>query len=115
MYPKVSGSVAATKAYFKEYTIYLIPDNLMMPGAAAFTRKMDGVPTCVVSDSYVANVIRRGEPVIHEACHTVLNYYVASSDDHADVTIWKVAGGENTLQYIAGEVYKELSQSLKVH
>jgi len=108
----VSGSVDPTETYFKEYTVHLIPEDMMIPNAAAYLKRIDGIPTGVVSDKYVLTILEKGEPVIAEGCHIVLNDYVGSKDDHEDKTIWARIGGENSLQFVARKIYKVLSTTL---
>lgn len=110
----VSGSVAPTNKYLKEYTVYVVPDDDMLPNAAAYTIRLDDIETCVMSDKYVFDAIRTGEPIIHELCHVVLNDYTRSTDDHADPTIWAAASDKDTLQDIAQRVYLELHKILRV-
>jgi hypothetical protein len=111
---QVSGSVAPVERYFKEYIVYVIPESLMLPGCAAYTKKINGIPSAVVSDKDVLPMIEFGEPIIHEMCHVVLNDYRASEEDHLDPTIWMAAGALSSLQFIARGVYKELSITLGI-
>ncbi len=109
----VAGSVSASDEYFKEYNVWVVPEDMMLKGAAAYITKIDKIPTCVVSDKYVYEIIKTGEPVIHEACHVVLNDYIGSTDDHAAPSIWAAQGGEESLQAVARSVYLELSGTLQ--
>lgn len=104
-YPQVSGD----SELLKEFNVYLTTEELMIPNAAAYIQKYDGLPTAVVSDAYVDEVIATGEPVIHEACHALLDDYIGNADDHEDETVWK-AFGENTVQGEANKVYKGLKK-----
>lgn len=106
---KVSGSVEAKKGFFKEISVVFVPDKVM-GNYASYVKKMDGVPTIFIADLYVDQIIRRGEPIIHEAGHIILNDYIGDFyghvDDHVDPTIWIQSGGKKALQFLAREWFK---------
>jgi len=71
------------------YIVYIIPQSEMISGAAAYTTQYDGIPSAVISDQYVHEIMSIGQPVIHEACHAFLNDYIGDINDHANPFIWK--------------------------
>ena len=77
----------------------------------------DELPMIVISELNLAEVIKTGEPVIHEMLHALERDYVGGKDDHSNPVVWTAAahreGATNVvIQDTARHVYLTRGQKL---
>jgi len=68
-----------------------------------------GLPMAVIRASLVNEVLKTGEPVIHEMCHGLLRHYTKPDRDreHTDPAVWTAPGGKEAAQSVARVMFKE--------
>lgn len=65
-------------------------------------------PLIIIRNEFVADVIKTGNPIIHELIHAILGVLKNPSKiDHDDKLIWRVSGGENSLESTSIHFYQD--------
>lgn len=66
-----------------------------------------GIPMAVVRQSLIGEVVKTGEPIIHEMLHACSREFTTpeSNRAHSDKRIWIAAGGESPVQFRARKLF----------